>query len=383
MKIALVIERMDVTRGGRETSTAQIASALATAGHKVVVLCQWGELHFRNVEVRPLGAFGWSRTTRARNFIQGVQEVISRERFDIVHSMLPLPGANVYQLRGGTVPGQARAGLRRRTPLGRMLAGHTGLFNRHRAFMGRMESQVMADPQTRLLAVSDMVAQEVREHYGRTQNLRVVYNAVDIPAADAEQRADWRQQLRFLLGLGSGDLLFLVVANNFELKGVAETIGALADFHRQWPSLRVRLAIVGRDPAEAEGYVRLAGMRNVGPLVHILAPMREIFRWYCAADICVLLSWYDPCSRVVLEATRWGLPSITTGFNGAAEVLAGGGIVVSSPAATEEVVAAMDTLSDAAKREEMSRQCLQVAPKLGMNRHVDELLKVYKEILAK
>ena len=383
MKIALVIERMDVTRGGRETSTAQIALALAAAGHKVAILCQQGQLDSKGVEVRPLGAFGWSRATRARNFILAVQEVIIRERFDIVHSMLPVPGANVYQLRGGTVPGQARAGLRRRTPLGRLLAKYTRFCNRHRSIMGQMESLVMADPHTHLLAVSEMVAAEVREHYGRTQNLHVVYNAVEISEADAEQRADWRQQLRFLLGMGSGDLLLLVVANNFELKGVAETIDALAQWHRQYPSLRIRLAVVGRDPAEAEGYVRLAGLRSVGPLVHILAPSRDIFRWYCAADICVLLSWYDPCSRVVLEATRWGLPSITTSFNGAAEVLAAGGIVVSSPAATEEVVSALDTMSEEDNLREMSRQCLQIAPKLSMARHVDELLNVYKGILAK
>ena len=383
MKIALVIERMDVSRGGRETSTSQVASALAAAGHEVVILCQRGEVDSKGVEVRQSGTIGWSRTARARNFIQAVRETIHRERFDIVHSMLPLPGADVYQLRGGTVPGQARAGLRRRTPPGRLLAKWTQRCNRHRALMSQMESGVMADPKTHLLAVSEMVAAEVREFYGRSQNLHVVYNAVDIPQADAELQADWRQKLRFSLGLGSGDVLLVVVANNFELKGVAQTIEALSGLHRLQPNLPIRLAIVGRHPAEAEGYVRLAGLRSVGPLVHVVPPTREIFRWYSAADICVLLSWYDPCSRVVLEATRWGLPSITTAFNGAAEVLAGGGIVVSSPAATKEVVAAMNAMVDPAVRQAMSRQCLQIAPKLTMQRHVDELLKLYKEILSK
>jgi UDP-glucose:(heptosyl)LPS alpha-1,3-glucosyltransferase len=178
-------------------------------------------------------------------------------------------------------------------------------------------------------------------------------------------------------------VLLLVVANNFELKGVAQTIEALAGLHRRRPDLPVRLAIVGRHPAEVEGYVRMAGLRSVGPLMHVVPPTREIFRWYSAADICLLLSWYDPCSRVVLEATRWGLPSITTAFNGAAEVLAGGGLVVSSPAATNEVVAALDAMMDPAVRQAMSRQCIQIATTLTIQRHVDELLKLYKEILAK
>ena len=41
MKIALVIERMDPQRGGREVSTAQVAVALSRRGHEVTVLTLW------------------------------------------------------------------------------------------------------------------------------------------------------------------------------------------------------------------------------------------------------------------------------------------------------------------------------------------------------
>jgi UDP-glucose:(heptosyl)LPS alpha-1,3-glucosyltransferase len=384
VRIALVIERMDTARGGRETSTAQIASRLAEAGNEVVILCQKGAIEAPGVEVRALGAGGWTRTSRARRFIQAAQEAIRRERFDIVHSMLPLPGANVYQLRSGTVPAQAAASLRRRTPPGQLLAGFTRRFNRHRSLMAEMEAHVMADARTHLLAVSEMVASEVREFYGRSENLRVVFNAVDVPAADEEQRADWRQRLRFQLGVGSGDVMMLVVANNFELKGVSRTIEAFGQWMRRRNSVRDRLVIIGRDPAAAEGYARQAGIRSVGLFVHFLPPTRDIFRWYSAADICVLLSWYDPCSRVVLEATRWGLPSITTRFNGAAEIVEEGcGVVVPSPASQGKIVAAMDFMSVESARQYMSENCRAMSPRLSIERHVDELLKVYKEILAK
>ena len=97
----------------------------------------------------------------------------------------------------------------------------------------------------------------------------------------------------------------------------------------------------------------------------------------------MLLSWYDPCSRVVLEATRWSVPSITTVYNGAAEVLArGAGLVVSSPADTDAVIRAMCELAEPARRAARARACMDVAGRLGMDRYVDELLAAYEEVLS-
>ena len=112
-----------------------------------------------------------------------------------------------------------------------------------------------------------------------------------------------------------------------------------------------------------------------------VGPTDEIHQWYAAADACVLLSWYDPCSRVVLEATRWGIPSITTVYNGASEILAdGAGIIVGSPKDRRAVAAAMEELADPHRRAMRARACLDVAERLSMDRHVEELLKIYTEV---
>ncbi|MHC4981646.1 MAG: glycosyltransferase, partial [Planctomycetota bacterium] len=129
------------------------------------------------------------------------------------------------------------------------------------------------------------------------------------------------------------------------------------------------------------GYERYAGLRDVGRQVAFMAPTRQMLAWYAAADVCILLSWYDPCSRVCLEAARLGVPSITTQYNGAAELLAdGAGIVVSSPKDINAVVAAMDKLSDPEARAACSRACARVAERVTIERHVDELLEVYAEV---
>ncbi len=379
MKIALVIERMDVRRGGRETSTAQMAAELARRGHEVTVLCQSGGWSGRGVKVLPLKTGGLSRAARLKSFIAAAQEALRTGGYDVVHAMLPLPGANVYQPRGGTIPAQLAASLRRRTILGRPLVHLARPFNRCRRLLGRLERQIAADAGVLCLAVSQMVAEEFARYYGRTDGVQVIYNAVQVPEAPAERVRQWRQELRAHLGAGEGDVVFLTVATNFALKGVAETIENFTRWYHGRGRRAGRLVIVGRELVE--GYHRHAALRDVGPAVFFVPPTEDIFPWYAAADVCLLLSWYDPCSRVVLEATRWGVPSITTAFNGAAEVLRGGaGLVVPSPRSRSAIVAAMEALADPARRGVFAAACRQAAGGLSMSRHVDELLRAYAQI---
>jgi len=211
----------------------------------------------------------------------------------------------------------------------------------------------------------------------------VVFNAVDTPDVPHRQREQWRGEYRDRIGAGANSPVFLTVARNFALKGVAETIEAFARWARaaEAPS-GARLVVVGQE--KAGSYRHLAAARDVAERVRLLPPSEEVFPWYAAADALVLLSWYDPCSRVVLEATRWGIPSITTAYNGAAEVLAGGaGIVVNSPRHIDAVVAAMAELADPKRRAERCEACRKVADSLAIDRHVDELLAAYEEHLGK
>jgi len=382
MKIALVIERMDTERGGREVSTAQVASELARRGQDVTILCQQGSWTNPSVRIISLGSRGVLRSTRLKNFVSAVQQHISANRYDIVHTTLPIPSANVYQPRGGSVPAQNLASLRRRSIVERPFVHMFGPLNRTRRLMHRLEAQVSADVETAILPVSRMVADEFVEHYNRRSNVRVVYNAVAGPACNGDQRADWRQQNRFQLGLGQKDIMFLTVATNFALKGVSESIKAFARwYHSPLRKCKACLVIVGRELAE--GHQRQASLRDVAPVVHFVPRTPQVEQWYSAADACVLLSWYDPCSRTVLEAARRGVPSITTRFNGAAELLDRACIVVPSPNDTKAVTAALAEIADPQTRACLARECLAASARISIDRHVSELLEVYKTLAGR
>lgn len=380
MKIALIIERMDAGRGGREKSTAQIAAALVRRGHTVEVLCQRGRLDSPGVTVRPLGRRGLSRRARLEHFVADVQRALDGGGYDASHAMLPVPGASIYQPRGGTVPGQIAASVRRRGALGGWAVRLGSALNGQRRAMGRLEAQLVTEGKTLCLAGSAMVAREFADHYGRTDRVRVVFNAVDIPDVSQDDRDHWRQETRYRLNIERDEVVFLTAAANLGLKAVDKAILALA----RWRSLRAekpraRLIVLGGESSD-EGYQRIASLNGVAPFTHFLPATKEIFRYYSAADVCLLLSWYDACSRVVLEAVRWGLPCITTRYNGAAEALAGGaGLVVSNPADLREVAAAYETLYDPEARRHAAEACRAEGPRLAMDRQIDELEQAYRE----
>ncbi|MFP4104795.1 MAG: glycosyltransferase family 4 protein [Phycisphaerae bacterium] len=379
MNIALVIERFDPLRGGRETSTAQIAEELSRRGHTVTVLCQQGRTDLEFAEVLPLGRTGFSRTGRLQTFIEQVELTLAGRSFDIVHSMLPVPGADVYQLRGGTVPGQREAALRQSGPIELAVRKVTDRLNFHRAAMGALETQVISDPETLCLPVSEMIQRELVEHYGRTDGVRTIYNAVDLPDISPEKRRELREQKRAELHVGPDDLIFLTLATNLELKGIEHAITSFGQWRRLQPEYgKSRLVIVGKDSPIV--YERWADRKECRFFVDFIPPTPDVWPYYAAADVVMLLSWYDPCSRVVLEATRWGIPSITTVCNGASEILHGAGCVVQSPSRVDEVVNSMALLSDASLRAEWSEKLLTFSDELAMTRHVDQLEEAYKEV---
>jgi UDP-glucose:(heptosyl)LPS alpha-1,3-glucosyltransferase len=228
-----------------------------------------------------------------------------------------------------------------------------------------------------------MVADEFDRYYGRRQNVRVIFNGVDAPAWN-ERYEHLRQKHRFHLNAREDDVVLICPAKNYLLKGADHAILGFAKWHyrraRKTPT--VQLLFVGRD--NPEGLQRLAQMHEVGRLVQFLPPTDDIWPWYAAADGVLLLSWYDACSRVVLEAARWGIPSITTQYNGAAEILRdGGGWVIESPKDRQGLWASLDAILDTHQRQRASKACLAQAAGLSMQRHVDELETLYREILGR
>ena len=129
--------------------------------------------------------------------------------------------------------------------------------------------------------------------------------------------------------------MFLIVAHNFALKGVPTLIRAVAEL--AWEGQPVRLAIAGgRRTGRA---ARLAKHVGIGDRVELLGSVPDAAPYYAAADVYVQPTFYDPCSLVVLESLAAGVPTVTSRFNGAGELITPGveGSIVQDPADVGEL----------------------------------------------
>jgi len=380
MKVALVIEKMDTSRGGREVSTAGIAENLAARGYEVEILCQKGRLDAPGVKICALGGAGLGRDWKLRDFYGKLETFLRHQDYDLVHSTMPLPGADIYQPRGGTAPARLEASRRRRGPVLGDVYKFFARLDPAKRLIACKEKKVARDEKTLCLPNSEMVAGEFRLHYNRSRRVQVVYNGVSVPDVDESERLRWRQARRADIDCDEDEPVFLTVAKNLELKGVPSLLKAYADW-RNISGLEKpgKLVIAGGN--RPYRLIKMSGDHGLSGSVIFVSHTDSIFEWYSAADACVHLSWYDACSRVVLEATRWGLPSITTVYNGAAEILgAGAGIVVGDPEDKKAVISALEEMADSKSRTERKVACRMAADYLSLERHVKELVEIYEAL---
>ena len=377
MRIALVTEHLDHRRGGEQRYTHDFAAWLAGQGHDVVVLTRDAHEPPPGAQVTLVETSGLTQRARTLSFARRVRERLQRLQADVSMATGKALGQRVYQPHGGTVLGSQRQNLLRvRGETARRLKA---CWNRvspgHRA-LRRLDARQFADPMTHFVAVSDMVRRDMRSFYGIAEHrITLIYNGIDVerfhPDHIRTSRADVRRQLL----IADTATVFLLVAHNFALKGLGETIEALACL-RNGAAPDVHLVVVGR--GKSRRYRKLARRLGVDSRVHFAGAASDIAPYYGAADAYVHPTWYDPCSLVVLEALASGLPVLTTRCNGASELMdgRGAGVVLDVPRPVSRLIDGMGELLDPARRESMAREARRVAEEHAQERNFREMLDV-------
>lgn len=393
MNIALIMERVETWRGGAETSTMLFARHLSSMDCRVTILTNSDAQSLPGIQIVPMGAGGSFRSRRTSHFSRRAAKYVTENRFDVVHAITPCLAADVYQPRGGTLPET----LERNRAI-RGTAASQGLkrvgqrFNLKYRAIERLERDLLQrEPRPWAIAISQYVADQLIRHYNFPPGrIRVIFNGVDPDHTGQAERAEHRLQLRRQLGLADDDRIALCVAHNFKLKGVARLIDAmhlLQNGQADGTSGRdgrkdVYAVVVGRD--DLTPYVRQAQRLGVEKQVLFSGPTRRIDTFFHAADFLVHPTYYDPASRVVLEAMAAGLPVITTRFNGAAEKITPGqeGFVIDSPTDVEGLARAMAVLCDDGRQRMMGEAALEAVAGLTMESHARQVRALYDDIVA-
>ncbi len=381
MRIALVSEWLDAWRGGAETSTLQVLAELLRAGVEVDVYTRSRPSPAPGMQVFHVNGAGPSRTRTSITFAHRVDRMLAGRPYDAVHAVTPCRQATLYQPRGGTVAESIERNL---AVLGgsttRALKRMGNALNFKRRYQLATERRLFADDDgPMIVAISDYVARQLREHYGVSPDrVRKIYNAVEPDRADDEQRRRDRADIRRGYRIRDSELLVVLIAHNFRLKGVGPWMEALAILTLA-RSLPIRSLVIGKAPAER--FRRRAGRLGIGSSLTFTGPTDRIWAFLHAADVLVHPTYYDPCSRVVLEALTAGVPCVASRWDGAAELIEDGvsGFVVQeiAPAVIADRVA---ELLDGPKRERLGVAAAQAGAGVSMANHVRGLIECYEEL---
>ncbi len=180
------------------------------------------------------------------------------------------------------------------------------------ALVNPIEAAFYRQPGARhLIAISQRVADEIRDCYGWRRPMTVIHHGVDTalfrpPIDDAERRA-----CRERYGLPDGVWTWLFVGE--AVKGLREVIAQLRDFPE------ARLLAISR--SDRELYEALAAELGIADRLLFRGPEPEIWHAYRAADVFVYPSTYDTFGMVVSEAMATGLPVVIGKDIGAAELI--------------------------------------------------------------
>lgn len=169
-----------------------------------------------------------------------------------------------------------------------------------------------------LIAVSDMVRDELVEIGVPPEDISVVVNGVDVEefAPGPADRQALGLPVRPVLGLFVGDI-------QSPIKNLDAVLHAMVDVDA------LHLAVAGS--TERSPYPGLAAQLGIEDRVHFLGFRRDIPDLMRAADFFALPSRRDSCPLVLLEAMASGLPVITAKTVGTSNLVKNSGFVLDGP----------------------------------------------------
>jgi glycosyltransferase involved in cell wall biosynthesis len=272
------------------------------------------------------------------------------------------------------------------------------------SYEGRLKTQLFvrleracAPLADRLIALTEA---ERREHLelgvGRPAQWVTVHSGVDFaPFANARPM---RHAVRAQLGLPDGAIVLGTVGRLVPIKGQDCLVDAFARLAVRYRDLH--LLLVGDGPLRGNlvAQARSLGLRVVdspgaaaGPgasgegTVHLLGLRRDVPRLLAAMDLFVLPSLNEGMGRVLVEAMAMELPCVASRVSGIPDVVADGetGVLV-PPRHPEALARAIGTMLDDPERvREMGRRGRQkVVPAFSVERMVEKLAELYRELLA-
>jgi UDP-glucose:(heptosyl)LPS alpha-1,3-glucosyltransferase len=389
MKIALIIERMDIALGGAERSVFELAAALSALGLVVDILAAKGQTNTKNIHILCQNTPG--RRTCYFTFAKALKKYLTENNYDIIHSILPFDFTDVYQPRAGCF---AESILRNAASYQNKFIEFykrvTAFANLRRTILLRAERKLCKGSNGPVIAaLSKYISEQFKKHYDIDDDrIVIIPNGIKINKQIDAGRADrLRSQILAQLGLKEADnpIFFLFAANNFRLKGLACLIKAMQLVSSNIAERKAYLIVAGN--GRTHKYCRLAKKLNIHKEIVFLGPISTIQNALSIIDVAVLPTFYDPSSRFILEAIVAGKPVITTKFNGATDLFVNDrhGKVIDCAENVPALAQAISFFTDTNNIRKASQAIVEdnLKEKISISRVAEQLILLYESICRK
>jgi UDP-glucose:(heptosyl)LPS alpha-1,3-glucosyltransferase len=302
LRVAVLNRRFALSAGGAESYSVRLVEALA-ARHDMHVFAQhidhaWPGVAYHRV---PL----WRERPRWLNQLWYALATawLTRQGFDVVHSHEATGVGQVQSFHVKSVKGSvlgARRGLAR---VWRWATAVLGL--RLGVYLALEHAKLRpGQPRKRVAVAPPLVADFVANYAQTTRAWSVISPGFDAPA-----QIPSRAQARQTLGLPESAWLLLLVANDFERKGLPALLRALQSLPPE-----VGLVVVG-DDGRGQQQPRFAAQvasLGLGRRVWWLGRLSDMTPAYAGTNVLVHPTLEDTFGMAVLEAMGHGLPVVVS-----------------------------------------------------------------------
>ena len=369
MKVALVSPYDFTWPGGVTAHISQLAEQFTRGGHDVKILAPHSpsgkipdDIDFvpfgRSVPIPSGGSV--ARLSLSVWLHRRVKDLLSRERFDVVHLHEPLmPVVPLFALQGTN-------------------SLNVGTF--HAAY-GRFRNYGWSHPILKywfkrldgLIAVSPVARQYVSRFF--PGEYRIIPNGIDVDYFSKEREP--------IPGLDDGKLNILFVGRMEKRKGLRYLLEAYGKL--KWDFRDIRLLVVGPGNLDKDCY-RILSERNLEDVVFLgSVPYHELPRYYQSAHICCApATGRESFGIVLLEAMASGKPIVASRIPGYATVLSHGeqGLLVSpkDSASLSEALALL--IRNPELREQMAERGRQTVEQYRWEEVARQVMDYYLDLLG-
>jgi len=365
-KVAVVIPKYGLAGGAEQFAQILTNSLIARTGYHYHVFANRYRAEENNVVFHHLPLLTFPKFLTTVSFAYFAAKQINQNNYSLVHSHERIFFADIFTMHGIPHRYWVENIRRKRISLFDMT---TDWVERRLVLKGNCRKFVAVSRLTKEIFLSSYDVSE--------EKIAVIHPGVDLP--DLTGREEERCRMRRELGIPLDVPVMIFVSMNFEIKGLAESIEALAELKKQKQNLK--LIVVGK--GNINKFRKAATQAGVGQDVVFTGAVNKdkLMKLYLSSDFLIMLSRFDTFGMVVLEAMTAGLPAIISNNVGAMDIIREGenGFVV---AKFSDIVSRIKTLLAENTRAVMKENARQTAKGCSWDEAAKKYAALYEEILA-